>query len=212
MLLLTTHAPTGPHAELADITVPVMQAYATRHGYALQVLRHEYCTASTIEFLEVLKLSLDTHDAVLTLGADVLIMNHRIRFEDISHAPVSLSREHNSWWPINNDVMIWRRNPSTIELIDAIISHAPDWQDLRWQWQQWLWNLLQDSPKARNTIDILPARQLQSTVMQGPSCFQLGDFALHFLGLPIDTKIKLATEFLPLTGDPLYHAKATLPA
>jgi hypothetical protein len=212
-LLITSHSVGAPHELLAKITVPVMEDYCKLHGYALAVNKSIYEESHVPGLLAIIE-QLKDFDIVVTLGADVLITNHQLGFEYIGtkktiltecgyagepDSALIIAREHLGWWPINNDVAIWRR--SSVDLLRRLVNDREIWLRYPWLWQNHLWNLIQTEDWVREAVQIVPARVMNSTHQPGLSRWQLGDFIIHFLDMPIEEKIRWATFYRQFVGD-----------
>lgn len=94
--------------EIAAMTVPVMQAYAMRHGYSLFVHRSErYSPEIVWQRMEDVQMLLKTHDAVAHMDADCLITNSSLRIQDLigdSDADLFMSTDCNG---INDGFCLW---------------------------------------------------------------------------------------------------------
>jgi hypothetical protein len=127
-------------AELNAITAPNKLQYAERHGYEFENIEHPY--EEHVKWLEIIRDRLGKYDVVMTVGCDVLFMNHRVKVEEmfwprlnpgwkisgtISDQRVIIAREHISWWPINNDVMIWPNGHAANAVISMLIDSAEVW-------------------------------------------------------------------------------------
>lgn len=208
--------------KLYEITHPNHLLYAQRHGYdclADKVPWEEW----KLEGLLRLREKLQFYDSVLMHGMDILFMNHDLFVEDQlrrrdGDSPtwdgVVLSKENIGWWPINNDVMIWRNKKPALWLLDLLIERAPIWKEFPWLWQNDLWNLMQVDPMVRDCVLLREARAMNSTHQPcdgygkrfpGPSSWQLGDWIIHFLDMPLESKIQAAKTYLPFVGNGTYH-------
>ena len=184
-------------AELSEITQHNQKKYADRHGYEWQCEHFEYDTPqfneNSLKALHELKEHIKGVDVLMTVGADVMFMNQWIRIEDLLRPgdKVVIAKEKASWWPLNNDVMIWVNTPETLELVDRFIADFDIWKQYQWRLQQHLWNLIQIDQKVRGTVRIVEAQVMN----QHSDHWQLGDFIMHFYGMPIAEKVLLAKKF-----------------
>jgi hypothetical protein len=210
-------------ADLCSVTHPNHKAYAARHGYMRVCEEVPYEQAPIALFDAVLRLFEEGEQLVLTHGADVLFMDMRKRFEiapffpnphgsSIQNCspseyrwPVTIAREAISFWPINNDVMIWRKCASSIQLLSRLKSDEQIWRPYKWQWQTHLWNLIQTEQWVKHSVNIVPARTMNSTHKDGESRWQLGDFIIHFVGESNQEKARLARKYVKYAGDCTYH-------
>lgn len=204
-LLLTSCSES--YAPLAVVTRPNHEDYAARQGYDSECLQIDAkdargnVKASLFTLHAVLAALEDGYKTVLSHGVDVVFTNQTIRLENIApRAPVAIAREELRWWPINFDVVIWRDTVETIALLHRLISDEPIWSKQRWWVQQHLWNLILTNSTVRKTVEIVPARTMNSTAQLCASRWQLGDFACHFLDMPFDQRIKCAKAILKIAG------------
>lgn len=84
--LFTVSSP--EYAEIATITLPVMQKYCQRHGYAMELGAYHTNPNSLVDYGDRSKLRLydkffNDYDAMMFLDVDALIMNHDIKIEDV---------------------------------------------------------------------------------------------------------------------------------
>lgn len=201
ILFITNHSEGTAHEQLASITVPIMREYCEIHGYGLAVMKCDYARENHVQALRLIMEQLAEHDIVVTIGADVLITNYRVCVENFLESPLTLAQENLRWWPINNDVCIWRQSEVTYRLLQRLIDDAETWLAYPWLWQNHIWNLIQTEPWIENAVRIVPARMMNSTHQPGLSQWQLGDWIIHFLDMPIEEKIRLAKQYLPFVGD-----------
>lgn len=204
-IVVTSYSEGGEHEELAKLTVPNMQKYCDRHEYDFAALKIPYTNDGHVMGLKAIRDYLHSHETVMSVGADVLFMNHTKRIENIAKYPVTLAKEHISSWPINNDVMIWRRGIGATNLLDTLIRAAEIWLKYPWFWQNHLWNLICKNQTIRSSVDIVEARVMNSTIQPGLSQWQIGDFILHLLNMPTRSKINNAKKYLPYAGDGSYY-------
>ena len=93
---------------IADVTLPILQAYCERHGYTLHTgpyttdpanLR-DYGDRGTIDlFCQVY----DTHDIVMYVDIDAVVMNHDIKIEGVIgfNEDVQVQRGENFLWTMD---------------------------------------------------------------------------------------------------------------
>ena len=194
---------------LTEITAKNQQMYAQRHGYDWRCDYFEYDTPgfnqNALESLHKLKQDIQEVDILMTVGADVMFMNQLIRIQDIVQAEdkVVVARERTAWWPINNDVVLWVNKPETLALVDRFIADFHIWEQYQWRLQQHLWNLIQLDPQVRQTVRLVDDQVMN----RHPTRWQLGDYIVHFYGMPIEEKVAKARHmtvlfpnFLPVYG------------
>lgn len=221
-------------ADLNALTAPNKQAYADRHGYVFENINHPY--EKHVEWLEIVRDRVGKYDCVLTIGCDAIFTNMARKVEEmlpwqivdtpgpcqsisrssVFDSRVIIARENISWWPINNDVMIWPNAHCTINLLEKLIEDAPIWLKYPWLWQAHLWDLIQGQYKP--IVRIVEARTMNSTFqpaitvngqiqrIPGPSSWQLGDWILHALDMPHEMRLAVIKWGLQFVGDGLYGA------
>lgn len=87
------------YAPIADVTLPIMQRYATKHGYGLHIGKYHTDPRNLFTYGDRLKISLfnehyDAHDIICFLDIDVLVMNSEIKIEEVlmGHSLTELSK------------------------------------------------------------------------------------------------------------------------
>lgn len=212
-ILTVTNRANPQLMELHNLLLANKQQYADRHGYTLEVVSCSYDEIGCRLFFQYLENALMEYSRVMVVGVDVLFMNMRISLDSFEKYPLTISRERVQWWPINNDVCIWNRTDkpekiNALQLCKRISGDISIWIKYPWLWQIHLWNLIQDEPDIAKAVNIVETHLLGSTCHKGRSEFQLGEFLIHFLGIPIEKKIALAKEYLPLAGEPTWKPSA----
>ena len=195
------------NADLAQITASNKWDYSRLHNYTLITDRMPW--GKHVEALERLLDILSIHDAVLTIGSDVIFTNLLIPVEKIiqDHDHVVLAREtlgpsdpanrHLGWSSINNDVTLWQKTGATRHLIEQLIATAHTWTPLKCLWQEWLMYQLDDpASHASKTIRTVHPRLMNSTIQSGESEWKPGDWILHLVGFSNPDKVKLAKQIL----------------
>ena len=200
-LILTNHSVNTPHETLANLTRANKQQYADKHGYTFASVVSNYDRAGMLDGFMNLKNLLIEYERIMTVGADVIFINHAISLDEFEYAPLTIAREHNSFWPVNNDVLIWQRCVQAFDIIDRMIDDIDLWTQYCWYWQVHLWNLMCKEPFYKRNITVVEARRMNSSPMRGLSEYQLGDFIVHLFGFPIEKKIELAKHYLNFAGD-----------
>lgn len=181
-----------------------MQKYCERRRYDFAFLTPSYDREGHLVVLNGIRDALEKYSTVFAIGADVVIMNHNICVnEDFDYAPLTIAREHLSWFPINNDVCIWRQCPQSFDLLNKIIADIDTWMRYKWMWQTALWNMIQTIPWVKASVQIVEARRMGSTLQQTLSAWQIGDFLVHLLDMPMEKRIELSKQLIPMSGDPI---------
>ena len=195
-------------AELSAITQPNQKGYAAKHGYewVCEEFDYEHFNDNIIAELQSWRSLLEKNDTVMWVGADVMFTNWNlpIEFVDVG-SPMLMAREETSWWPINNDVMIFNNAPETFDFIDRMIKDFDIWKHYPWRMQTHTWNLIQEEEWANDSIYIVSAKEMN----QHPSRWQLGDWIIHFYGMPLEEKVVRAREIAELIpgGNPVLKVK-----
>jgi len=187
--------------ELSDITLVNQIGYAKRNGYDWESYHLDYSRYNevAIDDLYGLRAAIQSTDVLMWVGADVMFTNWAIKIEDIlkDGDSVVVARERGGWWPINNDVMIYVNNEKTINYIDRMIADFDIWKQHIWRQQQHLWNLIIEDEVIRNTVRIVDSQVMNQSMKD----WQLGDYIVHFYGLPIKEKIENARSIAVLFPD-----------
>ena len=197
------------HIKLALLTAENKWKYSARHGYDLATVRIELEDAHP-GYLKILRDYLQIYDVVLVIGSDVIFMNHGVKLESLLQDgdAVLLAEEHIGRWPINNDVMLWRKSARAFALIDRLIADAPKWTLYEMLWQNHLWNLMnaEGTNEAKAACRLVKARTMNSTHQLTESRWQHGDFIIHFMSYGEREKYALAKEYLQLcSGDGCFY-------
>jgi len=178
--------------ELSEITLVNQIGYAKRNGYDWEsyVLDYSRYNDNAIEDILGLRAAIQSTDVLMWVGADVMFTNWAIKIEDILRPgdSVVVARERGGWWPINNDVMIYVNNEKTLAYIDRMIADFDIWKQHIWRQQQHLWNLIIEDESIRDTVRIVDSQVMNQSMKN----WQLGEYIVHFYGLPIKEKIENA--------------------
>ena len=149
---------------------------------------------------------LGQYDVVMNIGMDTLFMNHDISVRDVFQPwdSVLVAREETGWWPINNDVMIYRAGRAE-KLIERFINDFDVWKQYPWRQQTHLWNLLQEEKWVRDMVRLVPAKVMN----QHPNNWQLGDWIVHFYNMSLEDKLANAKNMMGLwpDGKPVWKQK-----
>jgi len=194
-------------ANLNALTAPVKEKYCERHSYDFINRKAEFSDVNHIEWLRYIVQLHESYDVVMTVGCDVLFMNHQVKIEHRmdDDARVIVAKEEISWWPINNDVMIWPRGSHSENLLRILIENASTWLTYPWLWQAYLWDLIQCDKFVRAGIRLVEAREMNSCWQPGPGKWKLGDWILHAVDARTPQKrIEIISTYLPFVGDGTY--------
>lgn len=192
---------------LARITEKNTWEYTARHGYDVIWLRMQWEDAK-VGMLRRLRELLPVYDAVVTIGSDVLFMNHAVRFEDLLEADddvlmalemigEKMGYSADGFSPINNDVAIWRNTANARNLIDDIIDHAPLWLNYRLLWQQYLAGIYLANEGKVTGIRFVHPRVMNASLQPCEGQWMPGDFILHLLAMDYNSKRLCALDMLP---------------
>jgi hypothetical protein len=146
-----------------------------------------------------LREAIQSVDVLMFVGADVMFTNWSIKVEDILREgdSVVVAREKGGWWPVNNDVMIYVNNEKTLAYIDRMIADHDIWKQYVWRQQQHLWNLIIEDKDIRDTVRLVEAQVMNQSMKN----WQIGDYIVHFYGMPIKEKIENARAISVLFPD-----------
>lgn len=183
-------------AEIAKITVPVMQEYCLRHGYSFYAM---HCTESPHEIImkrsRFIASMYPRYGAVVHVDADCLLTNLRIKIGDIApldqdwHVAASGNGKI-----INDGVSIWRKDDTT----EAFLSnHAYDC---------FRGAILQDAVAMDDSLKVFnpPAGLINACLkdeyeppMPDDVNWEWGNFCLHLLAMSNQRRIELLNKHLP---------------
>lgn len=184
------------------------KAYCKKWGYDYKFndLDYQNYNQVVIKDLEGLLEDLGQYDVVMNIGMDTLFMNHDISVRDVFQPwdSVLVAREETGWWPINNDVMIYRAGRSE-KLIERFINDFDVWKQYPWRQQTHLWNLMQEEKWVRDMVRLVPAKVMN----QHPNNWQLGDWIVHFYNMSLEDKLANAKNMMGLwpDGKPVWKQK-----
>jgi len=199
---ITIHTDTSDKIrELSDITQNNHLAYCQKHDYTYDCVYFDYenYNKHIIDKLKGVYKLLENSDILMVVGADTMFMNWRIKVEDLVERTdhVLVAKENANWWAINNEVMIYKNTPKSLKLFQRWIDDFEVWRYYPWTLQAHLWNLLQEDEEVRNTVRIVESKVMN----QHPKDWKIGDYLVHFYGMPIADKVKLAKQFQEHWGD-----------
>jgi hypothetical protein len=202
ILILLNHS--SDNRALAEITETNTWRYSARHGYDVMWLREPWDSGrAAVRVFDKLLQLLPLYDAIVTIGSDVLFMNHAVRFEDIIRDGDEIVMAHerlgeqvgyssDGFSPINNDVVIWRNTPFVASFVEDLIDRAGTWLKLRFFWQQYLADMFLSDGKVEG-IRFVDPRVMNACLQKCSGRYKPGDFILHLLALDYETKCVMAT-------------------
>ena len=187
--------------ELSEITLVNQIGYAKRNGYDWESYVLDYSNYNNVIMEDMLGLreAIQSVDVLMFVGADVMFTNWSIKVEDILRPGdnVVVAREKGGWWPVNNDVMIYVNTPKTLAYIDRMIADHDIWKQYVWRQQQHLWNLIVEDKDIRDTVRLVDAQVMNQSMKN----WQIGEYIVHFYGMPIKEKIENARAISVLFPD-----------
>lgn len=187
--------------ELSEITLVNQIGYAKRNGYDWESYVLDYSNYNNVVMDDMLWLreAIQSVDVLMFVGADVMFTNWSIKIEDILRPGdnVVVAREKGGWWPVNNDVMIYVNTPKTLAYIDRMIADHDIWKQYVWRQQQHLWNLIVEDKDIRDTVRLVEAQVMNQSMKN----WQIGEYIVHFYGMPIKEKIENARAISVLFPD-----------
>jgi hypothetical protein len=187
--------------ELSEITLVNQIGYAKRNGYDWESYVFDYVRHNEVVMEDMLGLreAIQSVDVLMFVGADVMFTNWSIKVEDILRPRdnVVVAREKGGWWPVNNDVMIYVNTPKTLAYIDRMIADHDIWKQYVWRQQQHLWNLIVEDKDIRDTVRLVDAQVMNQSMKN----WQIGEYIVHFYGMPIKEKIENARAISVLFPD-----------
>ncbi len=201
-------------AELAEICLPSKQAWADQHGVKLRVLRDDdFPTEHGHPSFQKLRhirhaLFFQGFECVFWMDADSVVTNSGFKIEYIHCArnmrhlivshdyPTEDSRPWFNRWSAGH--MIWFRSDRSLSLLDEAMNQSQfAWSGL-WD-QDALQACIQSEEDPRCPL-ILGTRFINSVVpgLTGnpDRDWQLGDFLVHFTGIPHDQRVEVARKFI----------------
>jgi hypothetical protein len=194
-LILNHHD--SDYNELATLTVPNHTAYCKKHGYDYS-MRVCSCIADMGIYANMdyrmLLYFLPFYDAVMTIGTDVLFMNHNINLDDIfpATADQQIAKENIGGSTHNSDVVMWRNTQSTVDIINQLLNERERYEKTAMKWQGHICEMI----RTGNPL-IGKMNQVDEHVMNTyPGHWKDGDFILHSYFSPLPEKIKITKEYL----------------
>lgn len=207
--ILKTHS--AEFAELNALTLPNHTAYADAHGYDVLSIHWRERTAKDMLWncLSEIEKTLREYDLVLSIGSDVVFTDLKKPLAYFTTtcptAAVIISQEAIGGSQTNADMILWREDMGAEYVIKELWRNWAHYADDPWG-PQAVFNAWLEHGGCGTEIDFLPCRELQSAPVRGfpRSMWQPGDFALHFLGMPLQEKINRCKHFLT-TGEVLWR-------
>lgn len=196
--------------EVAAITVPVIEAYAERHGYQVMRFHNPPCERNVQwERVRIMQEIFESQkpDVCVHIDADVLITNPAIKLEDIlpeGDWDIAMSRESDGAW--NDGTSMWRRTDSMKGILQEIWdAEAPDATSANGVIQKWYdadSGLMEGgcitllTPKEVFTLAEIPKRKFNSY----RDDWRPGDFVLHLPATSNQTRCEVFRHVQALTG------------
>jgi hypothetical protein len=189
--------------KVADITVPVIEAYAARHGYCSETPQMDsdpakmYHRNTCLPMLrniqwhrvKVIGSLLEDFPIVCHIDADVLITNPEIRLEDLMPAgdwDIAMSRETGG--ALNDGTCLFRNTAATRAFLQlAWDSEAPDATSMNGVIQK----MFDDGTLSQHiNLAEIPKRKFNSYWDD----WRPGDFALHLPGMSNERRVMIFTK------------------
>jgi hypothetical protein len=205
-LILTGHSP--EYNALGELTVPNHVAYARRHGYAIHVHHHERGNGRADAWdkarWRVFLALLGEYDCVCTIGADALFLTLDTELDAVfaPGADQQMAEERIGGCTLNNDVAFWRSCESTRRMVRWFLDNYDEHLTRPLGYQAVLSEILWKGKTHEQWQIVESLRLVDPHVMN--TCPQLntgstytpGDFIIHFMGAPLDHKVRLARIWL----------------
>lgn len=186
---------------VADLTAPVAEAYALRHGYAFErVTKYEPGTHPSWQKLRLIKERLSLFDRIFWLDADTVVTDPLKSLRGFNHPGLTVSTD---WtWPMPEDEIkhfslgnfVFNQCPDSFEIIEAAIARS-EWANVGLWEQQAIQEEYRANPDIRKHVLVLPRRALNAVVetptTAGPEPWQEGDFLAHLTNLPNEERVRL---------------------
>lgn len=202
MIHVLTHY-TSNWKEIADITVPVMQSYSEKHGYACSVnWVDKYDKYDGLYKLSQIMEICSDGDIAIVCDADILITNFNVKIEDF----IKDGKDFYVAKGWNMGVFIVRITPASIKLINHLFFWIKDGrfnceQDAFEFYMQMY--LLSDATDIIQTVPhpsinsylphLYPEIKEEKTEQQGK--WAKGHFCLHVPGLDLQKRLEILKEY-----------------
>lgn len=185
-------------------------AYCNKWGYSFHNFYLDYggqpdqIRDGQLKIFEVLKASLQSHEAVMLMGCDTVFTNFARKIEDIikEDSRVVVAKEHFGMDFINNDVMIFPKGDQSEQFLEFLITKKDEWKVLRFFWQTFISNKLKEGGLA-DVLRVVGARVMNSCAQTNSklSIWQKGDWIFHAMGWEKELRLKLLTRAGQLAVD-----------
>jgi hypothetical protein len=185
--------------ELCSIISPLNLEYCRSHGYEYNIHHCQFNSPSVyynVDFNLVLGL-MGNYDLIVTLDADVLIMDHRKEYEQVFDwsyeqqiADENLGPDCS---PLNAGVMIWKCGEWSRRLIQNLLDNRKQAERDPRNWQQQIVEMVDRKDPLIQRMNVVDAHVMNSHCNPGyPPSYRPGDFAVHFYCTAYQDKIRLA--------------------
>lgn len=206
------------YAPLAELTCPLMVAYASRHGYDFDCYKNWSLPAYLLPMdvpnriywtgvVGALR-KLKNYERVIYLDADQMITNPDFEIgppEFGFHISRDWGADAEAPWEFSACGFIAHRD--CIELLEAVLQAEPEWRNKPFPEQAPLRNnaMIRMKNAIQPTIHVHPRRYFNAVpdaVCPGevPEPWAKGDFAAHLTMLPLDKRIELFHEIKKQAG------------
>jgi hypothetical protein len=189
--------------ELCSIISPANLEYCRRHGYEYNI-HHCSFNNSSIYYnvhLNLVKEMFKYYDLIISLDSDVLIMDHRKKYEEIFDWDFDqmIGDEYlgPGSSPINAGVVLWKKCTTSRLLIENLLENREEGEKDPRVWQQQIAVMMSQGNILTNRMKIVSAHEINSWAGVGKSpSYKPGDFAIHFYCLEYQKKIQLAKKYV----------------
>jgi len=186
---------------IADITVPVLSEYCSKHGYHLSAMSNQPVKRSIIwDRVLCLLENMEKHDWVVHMDTDVLVTDLEVKLEDLIHPKchLMLSADQNG---INDGILFVRNSPEARMILSTV------WQDFGRTGvhcaQDALRDLIASSEVVRTMVYVAPQARFNSYLYteygmgeDTPGHWRKGDFILHLPGRSNERRVELLNQVL----------------
>lgn len=190
------------YQELADIAIPILEKYCSKHKYNLNILKtppNENGTYAYIRIEQAIKL-LEEYDCVLMIEGDMLITNTDYKIEDFlePNKHFYLTKDING---VNTASFIVLKSEASKELLNICLLNK--YQDEQNFFERLTINIVKELPHP--SINSIPYEYYapsygkyhykEGDVVEKPTheqgCWKEGDFIMHLPGFTLDQRIKI---------------------